>query len=124
MGRPALNEDVNRAVAMVVNGMLPRQAWELCNKPNGENGIQNIRKRARETLLNRPAKDGSTDPRTPSQESSGASSSSSSGKRSQPPFRLNSAQVKKKRDHDASINQGQVRRGVHCGDGRVGAARQ
>ena len=42
-------------LAQVVNAMSAREAWESCDKPNGEAGIQNIRKRAREEKLRREA---------------------------------------------------------------------
>lgn len=36
------------ALAQVANGMAARAAWQACGEPNGEAGIQNIRKRGRE----------------------------------------------------------------------------
>ena len=51
MPRPALNDDVNRAVEIVANGAKPRLAWESCGKPNGKPGIINIRARGRALTL-------------------------------------------------------------------------
>ena len=46
---PRSNPQVDAAVRMVIkDGVQPRTAWEMNGKPNGEPGIQNIRKRARE----------------------------------------------------------------------------
>ena len=39
---------MDAAVALVLEGLSPRSAWEKSGEPNGEAGIQNIRKRARE----------------------------------------------------------------------------
>ena len=49
MGRPSA-PDADRAVQLAVDGMETRKAWELCNKPGGEAGLQNIRKRKRLAL--------------------------------------------------------------------------
>ena len=45
---PHSNPRVDEAVKLVLEGFTPRAAWERCGSPNGEPGIQNIRKRARE----------------------------------------------------------------------------
>ena len=38
------NEQLIKAIKMVSNGISARLAWEQCGRPNGERGIQNIRK--------------------------------------------------------------------------------
>ena len=43
------------AIAMVSNGVAPRVAWERCGMPNGEAGIQNIRKAGKKLAATRAA---------------------------------------------------------------------
>ena len=44
MPRSRTDPDLLRAIGMVADGMSARAAWEACGEPNGEPGIQNIRK--------------------------------------------------------------------------------
>ena len=44
MPRTREDPDLLEAIELVANGVAPRLAWEQCNKPNGESGIQNVRK--------------------------------------------------------------------------------
>ena len=51
----ARDPKIIEAIEMVANGVSPRQAWEQCGMPNGEHGIQNIRKGGRELKAQRAA---------------------------------------------------------------------
>lgn len=98
MPRPAVNEDTNRAVQMVVNGMLTRQAWDKCGRPGGEAGIQNIQKRAkriRDNMGNAAiVVDTAAVEETPG---------SDEKKRASEVLRLNPVQKKKQREHEQAI---------------------
>ena len=84
-------------VSQAANGMSAREAWEHCGKPNGEPGIQNIRKRARLLVAERSgdATDAAPDAMAspPAQEAAPGSGRQSTRKKET--FRLRSDQVLK-----------------------------
>ena len=101
--------------AQVVNGMSAREAWEACDKPNGDAGIQNIRKRAREEKLRREAAAAEAEkvqtraraspvavPVTPAALSE---ADPSEAKRREPVFRLKSSQVAKQKENDRAMKE-------------------
>ena len=82
-----------------MGGLPARDAWAACDKPNGENGIQNIRKRARLQL--QKERDNPTPPRVEASEA--PASGSSSAAKAKKPFRLRHDQVAKQQALDAEI---------------------
>ena len=85
-----------------VDGLSARDAWLACDKPNGEKGIQNIRKRARLLLEARAKAPAATPAPTPAANVATTPASGSAGK-AKAPFRLRHDQVAKQVAHDAEI---------------------
>ena len=87
----------------VANGMGPREAWLACNRPNGEKGIQNIRKRGAK-LRKAPATVAAAPSPLPVLEAAPAAAATpgSSGSKGKKPFRLSTNQVQKQHvlDHE------------------------
>ena len=91
------------ATLQCVNGMTARAAWEQNNKPNGEAGIQNIRKRARLLVESRQVSTPVVQATTPGARNpaSGAGEVVSAPK----PFRLRHDQVGKMNTANAAVKQ-------------------
>ena len=90
--------------------MSAREAWQQCGEPNGDGGIQNIRKRAR--LAKASFADGALDTATlrsghqspPAQEAAPVSSAGASGRKKEM-FRLRSDQVLKSAVESARVKE-------------------
>ena len=96
----ARDPKIIEAIEMVANGVSPRQAWEQCGMPNGEAGIQNIRKGGRDLKAQRAAQQEEVVVAEPEQGPAGTGKGHPAAG-----FRLRAAQAKAKRERQLQDRQ-------------------